>query len=276
MELRALVARQAAAILRLLNHLAKPGGGAAAIAAPGAPAPALAPSAATEPQPPPPMKAIAPARAPPATPARPPLLPAAASQDSGGDMTLDQVQLILLKALKLPTLRSKQPTIGGSLSRMGRAQRMKTCKPMTEIWMENCGLATNESDPIRIVAAALPPKVVRAAALLVAGVRVKSEKSVKRDTLRVVRNLIAEKKLRKLIAEKETRPVANGAAARLTASSESAQSARLAAVRAAKDDGQSLEHQGWPGRSGAPTSAPRPAPPGKISAPRPAPPSAPA
>ena len=35
-ELRALVARQAAAILRLLNHLAKPGGGAAAIAAPGA------------------------------------------------------------------------------------------------------------------------------------------------------------------------------------------------------------------------------------------------
>ena len=41
-ELRALVARQAAAILRLLNHLANRGGGAAAIAPPGAPAPALA------------------------------------------------------------------------------------------------------------------------------------------------------------------------------------------------------------------------------------------
>ena len=34
--------------------------------------------------------------------------------------------------------------------------------------------------------------------------------------------------------------------------------------------------QGWQGRSGALTSAPRPAPPGEISAPRPAPPSAPA
>ena len=88
-ELRALVARQAAAILRLLNHLANPGGGAGAIAAPGAPAPALAPSAAnnntialltsstkarslrpsaaTEPQPPPPLSAPAP-RLPPAVP----------------------------------------------------------------------------------------------------------------------------------------------------------------------------------------------------------------
>ena len=40
---------QAEAILRLLNHIASPGGGAAAIAAPGAPAPAL-PSATTEPR----------------------------------------------------------------------------------------------------------------------------------------------------------------------------------------------------------------------------------
>ncbi len=41
-KLRALIARQAAAILRLLNHLADPGGGAApaAIAAGSAPAPA--------------------------------------------------------------------------------------------------------------------------------------------------------------------------------------------------------------------------------------------
>ena len=54
-ELRALVARQAAAAwLRLLKHLANTGGGAAlaAIAAPGAPAPALtrpAPPAAADP-----------------------------------------------------------------------------------------------------------------------------------------------------------------------------------------------------------------------------------
>jgi hypothetical protein len=72
-ELRALVARQAAAILRLLNHLANPGRGAvpAAIAAGSAPAPAAlarpAPPATTEPQPSPPMLEIAelaPARAP--------------------------------------------------------------------------------------------------------------------------------------------------------------------------------------------------------------------
>ena len=56
-ELRALVARQAAAILRLLNHVANPGGGAAtaAIAAGSAPAPAAlahpAPPAAAEQQP---------------------------------------------------------------------------------------------------------------------------------------------------------------------------------------------------------------------------------
>jgi hypothetical protein len=84
-ELRALVARQAAAILRLLNHLANPGGGAApaAIAAGGAPAPAAlartAPPAAAEPQPSPqpspPMleiAALARARPPPPVPARPP------------------------------------------------------------------------------------------------------------------------------------------------------------------------------------------------------------
>ena len=42
-------------------------------------------------------------------------------------------------------------------------------------------------------------------------------------------------------------------------------------------DGSQRRHcrQGWQGRWGALTSAPRPAPPGKISAPRPAPPSAP-
>ena len=55
-ELSALVARQAAAILRLLTHLANPGGGAAptAIAA-GAPGSTPAPA----PQPPPPMMEIA-------------------------------------------------------------------------------------------------------------------------------------------------------------------------------------------------------------------------
>ena len=64
-ELRALVARQAAAILLLLNHLANPGGGAApaAIAAGSAPAAAAlarpAPPAAVEPQPSPPMLGIA-------------------------------------------------------------------------------------------------------------------------------------------------------------------------------------------------------------------------
>ena len=130
---------------RLLNHLANPGSGAApaAIAAPGVLAPALArpaPPAAAEPQPPPPMMAVAPTRAPPAAPARHPLPPAAAAEtgaraapDGGGDLTLDQVRPLLLKALKLPMLRSKQPTIGGSLSRMGRVQRIKNCGPMTAI-----------------------------------------------------------------------------------------------------------------------------------------------
>ena len=38
---------------------------------------------------------------------------------------------------------------------------------------------------------------------------------------------------------------------------------------------ESVHDQGWQGRWGALTSAPRPSPPGEISAPRPAPPSAP-
>ena len=46
--------------------------------------------------------------------------------------------------------------------------------------------------------------------------------------------------------------------------------------RAGRGCQQVAATQGWQGRWGALTSAPRPAPPGKISAPRPTPPSAPA
>jgi hypothetical protein len=108
-ELRALVAKQAAAILRLLNHLANPGGGAApaAIAAGSAPAPAAlarpTPSAAAEPQPSPPMleiAALSPARPPPPPDtAAEPAPPARAAPDGGGGLTMDQIRPLLRKAL---------------------------------------------------------------------------------------------------------------------------------------------------------------------------------
>jgi hypothetical protein len=175
-ELRALVARQAVAILRLLNHLANPGGGAApaAIAAGSATAPAAlarpAPPAAAEPQPSLEMLEIAtlaPALAPPPAPARPPPPPDAAAEpapparadpDGGGGLTVDQLVPLLCKALKLSKPRSKQPTISGGLHRSTVYRRRQNCGPMTDIWMENCGLATNESDPARIVAAVAPER----------------------------------------------------------------------------------------------------------------------
>ena len=110
-ELRALVARQAAAILRLLSHLANLGGGGAApmanplslaIAAdlPGGAPPALdlpsLPAAAAKPPP----------------RAEPPPAPAAQAPDgSGGELTLDQLRPLLRAALKIPKPRNQQPTV---------------------------------------------------------------------------------------------------------------------------------------------------------------------
>ncbi len=128
-ELRALVARQAAAILRLLSHLANLGGGAVPMAitadAPGG-APALnlpsLPAAAAKP---PPL-------------AEPPPASAAEAPDgSGGDLTLDQVWPLLRVALKMPKPRNQQLAIDGGLSRSTLFRRRQNCAPMTDLWMEN-------------------------------------------------------------------------------------------------------------------------------------------
>jgi hypothetical protein len=105
---RALVARQAAAILRLRGLLAEQRAAMAiaedAIAAGGAPGGA-----------PPP--------APPAHP-RPPPAAAKRTHDGGGDLTLDEVRPPLRNALKLTKPRSAQPSIGGSLNRSTVYRRM--------------------------------------------------------------------------------------------------------------------------------------------------------
>ena len=59
--------------------------------------------------------------------------------------------------------RSREATIGGSVHRTTAARRMQNCAPVTDIWLENCGRATNETEPARIVAASLNPKVLKAA-----------------------------------------------------------------------------------------------------------------
>jgi hypothetical protein len=64
---------------------------------------------------------------------------------------------------------------------------------MTDIRMENCGFATNETVPARIVAASLDPKVLKAAGRLVAGRRDRSATSLRREHLRLMRGLIADK-----------------------------------------------------------------------------------
>ena len=57
------------------------------------------------------------------------------------------------------------------------------------------GRATNETEPARIVAASLNPKVLKAAVLLVTGRRVRSAKSVRREHIRMIRGFIDAKKL---------------------------------------------------------------------------------
>ena len=69
--------------------------------------------------------------------------------------------------------------------------------------MENCGIATNESDPARIVAAAVDPKVIKAAALLVAPARVRSEASVRREHIRAMRGYLSEKRLDPLFSYRQ-------------------------------------------------------------------------
>ncbi len=81
------------------------------------------------------------------------------------------------QALKIPKPRSQQPTIGGGLDRSTLFRRRQNCAPMTDLWMENCGFATNETEPARIVAASFDPKVLSAAGRLVAGRRVRSATS---------------------------------------------------------------------------------------------------
>ena len=160
---RALVARQAAAILRLRGLLAEQRAAAAAhmeIAAE-----AIAPGA--------------PVGAPPARP-RPPSPPPAAATAAGppppaqAAPTLDQLRPLLRAALKIPKPRYQKPTIDGGLNRSTLFRRRQNCAPMTDLWMENCGFATNETVPARIVAASLDPKILKAAGRLVAGWRVRS------------------------------------------------------------------------------------------------------
>ena len=69
--------------------------------------------------------------------------------------------------------------------------------------MENCGFATNETVPARIVAASLDPKILKAAGRLVAGRRVRSATSLRREHLRIMRGLIAEKKLDPLFSQRQ-------------------------------------------------------------------------
>jgi hypothetical protein len=190
-ELRALVARQAAAILRLLSHLANLGGGGAAPMAIAADLPGDAPPALNPPSLP-------------AAPAKPPPAPAAQAPDgSGGELTLDQLRPLLRAALKIPKPRYQKPTIDGGLNRSTLFRRRQNCAPMTDLWMENCGFATNETVPARIVAASLDPKILKAAGRLVAGRRVRSATSLRREHLRIMRGLIAEKKLDPLFSQRQ-------------------------------------------------------------------------
>ena len=219
-ELRALVARQAAAILRLLGHLAHLGGGAAAPRAIAAGAPGSAPGGAPGgalggtptalPHPPPAAAAAEPPRSdggargeaqrppPPAAAAG----PAPPAQAPYGDLTVDQLRPLLSKALKIPKPRSKA-TIGSDLARSSIFQRRRNCAQMTNIWMENCGPATNETVPARIFAASVDPKVLKASVLLLAGTRVRSAASVRREQLRFMRGIISEKRLDPLFSQKQ-------------------------------------------------------------------------
>ncbi len=130
-ELCALVARQAAAILRLLSHLANLS---CSVAAPmviaadvqGGALPTLN------------LPSLPAATAKPPPRAEPPPAPAAQAPDgSGGDLTLDQVLQLLLAALKIPKPRNQQPTIGGGLDHSTLFRRRQNCAPMTELWMAN-------------------------------------------------------------------------------------------------------------------------------------------
>ena len=116
---------------------------------------------------------------------------------------MDQLVPLLRKALKLSKPHSTKPTIGGGLHRVTVYRRRHKCGPMTDIWMENCGIATNESDPARIVAAAVDPKVIKAAALLVAPARVRSEASVRREHIRAMRGYLSEKRLDPLFSYRQ-------------------------------------------------------------------------
>ncbi len=101
----------------------------------------------------------APAKPPPR--AEPPPAPAAQAPDgSSGELTLDQLLPLLRAALKIPKPRNQQPTIDGGLNRSTLFRRRQNCVPMTDLWMKNCGFATNETVPARIVAASLDPKIL--------------------------------------------------------------------------------------------------------------------
>ncbi len=66
---------------------------------------------------------------------------------------------------------------------------------MTSVWMEECGLATNETDPARIASVSLDPRVLNAARKLVADRRVRSETSVLLEHLCITRGYLDERKL---------------------------------------------------------------------------------
>ena len=117
--------------------------------------------------------------------------------------TLDQVRPLLRSALKIPRPRNERPTIGGDLDRSTVYRRRQSCGPMTDVWMENCGFATNETEPARIVAASLDPKVLKAAGRLVAVRRVRSVTSIRREHLRIMRGFIGEKKLDPRFSQKQ-------------------------------------------------------------------------
>ena len=124
--------------------------------------------------------------------AEPPPAQAAQAPDcsGGGNLTLDQLRPLLRAALKIPKPRYQKPTIDGGLNRSTLFRRRQNCAPMTDLWMENCGFATNETVPARIVAASLDPKILKAAGRLVAGRRVRSATSLRREHLRIMRGLI--------------------------------------------------------------------------------------
>ena len=90
----------------------------------------------------------------PAAAAKPPPLaelppaPAAQAPDgSGCDLTLDQIRPLLRAALKIPKPRNQQLAINGGLSRSTLFRCRQNCAPMTDLWMQNCGFATNETVP---------------------------------------------------------------------------------------------------------------------------------